>query len=195
MKGVSEVMIQEINETIKNRRSIRNWLSKSIPYKSMERVLEAARWAPSSCNRQSARFLIVNKDEEKQLLVRVSSGGKGFADLAPSIIVVLSDLSVYNLPYERNLAYVDGALAAQNLMLQAHIEGLGTCYLNWALPNPFDDKVLYEYFKIPDNMVIIGLIPIGYPDYKINIEISERKPLGELILEQSLNEEQNCGNG
>ncbi|WP_409404995.1 nitroreductase family protein [Priestia megaterium] len=168
---------------IKNRRSIRNWVNQDIPDELLNNVIEAARWAPSSCNRQSVKLKIVKEKELRELVTNVSSGGKGFANLAPVLIVLLSDLSVYNLPYERNLAYVDAALAAQNLMLQAYEEGLGTCYLNWALPVPEADEILYEKLDIPNRMLIVGVIPIGIPDESIEFETSQRKPFREFLIQ------------
>ncbi|WML24565.1 nitroreductase family protein [Neobacillus sp. OS1-33] len=172
----------EMLNKIKNRRSIRNWLPQSIPNEKIEIIIEAARWAPSSCNRQSTRFLVITNPSDKELVTEVSTGGKGFANYAPCMIIVLSDIRIYNLPYERNLAFIDGALACQNLMLQADTEGLGTCYLNWALEEPIKEQVLYKHFNIPHYMIIIGVIPIGYPDYSIPVKVSERKPIKELII-------------
>ncbi|WP_044747189.1 nitroreductase family protein [Bacillus alveayuensis] len=170
---------------LKSRRSIRNWINKKIPEEKIIRLVEAARWAPSSCNRQSTKLLFVSDQKGKDLITQVSTGGKGFANLAHTMIIVLSDLRIYNLPYERNLAYIDGALAAQNLLLQAHVEGLGACYLNWALDKPETETVLYKHFNIPKYMVIVGVIPIGYPDESVEIKISERKPLGNFIIREN----------
>ncbi|MCM3574405.1 nitroreductase family protein [Mesobacillus subterraneus] len=169
-------------ELIKTRRSIREWEATTIDRAILESLVTAAMWAPSSCNRQSTKFFFVSDMKDKQLLEEVSTGGKGFAHLAPVIAILLSDLSIYNLPYERNLSYIDAALAAQNFMLQAADLGLGTCYLNWALPQPEDDIILYNHFNLPEHMVIVGLIPLGYPKKDKEVPVSERKPLEEFVL-------------
>lgn len=167
---------------IQDRRSVRDFEDIQIEESKLNLLVDAARWAPSSCNRQSTKFMFISDDEGKKKLESISTGGKGFASSAPVIAILLSDLSIYNLPYERNLAYVDAALASQNFMLQASSMGLGTCYLNWALPNPEDDIELYRAFNIPEKMIIVGLIPVGIPNKGKEIPVSERKPIEEYIL-------------
>jgi nitroreductase len=140
----------DIHKIIKSRRSIRNFTDKKVTDEDLDTILEAARWAPSAVNRQPWHFVVV-----KDKILREKIGSGPFAKHvreAPVTIVICADIK------KSRWAVIDCSLAAQNIMLQAHALGLGTCFVG-----SFSEKNVKKVLSIPDSYKIIGLFPLGYP--------------------------------
>lgn len=168
----------QLNEAIKNRRSIRKWQDKKVPKRVIEKLVEAAAWAPSSCNRQAVKILVVAESESKKFLGKSIAGAVGFAEKAPLVLVVMADVRVYSLPGERHTAFLDCAAAIQNILLKAHELRLGACWINWILSRK-NEKIAFEKFNIPVYFLPTSIIALGFPAVKV--EIPERKPLREFV--------------
>lgn len=174
---------------IQERRSIRRFDGSAIPPETLQRVLEAATRAPSAHNRQPWRFVILTALDDKRSLAnalgeelredRLADGddpGKIEKDVAQSIeritnapVVVIACLSMEAMdvyPDERRktaeyiMAVQGVSMAAQNLLLAAHAEGLGACWLCAPL---FTKDEVREELSLPDGWDPQGLIILGYP--------------------------------
>ena len=173
---------------IKDRRSIRRFDDSAIPPEILQRVLEAATMAPSAHNGQSWRFVILTALDDKRSLAntlgeelredRLADGddpGQIEKDVAQSIeritnapVVVIACLSMEAMdvyPDERRktaeyiMAVQGVSMAAQNLLLAAHAEGLGACWLCAPL---FTKDEVREELSLPDGWDPQGLIILGY---------------------------------
>ena len=82
-------------DLVKKRRSIRRYRGEPVPREMIERCLEAVRYAPTACNTQSWRFIVV-EGGSKERLIRESLGGlivpNRFAAEAPVLVVIAADL-------------------------------------------------------------------------------------------------------
>jgi len=156
-------MITDVLVLVKTRRSIRKWKEKEVPDILIDKLIDAARWAPSSCNRQTCKFLIIHDEEKRKLIGNAVIGGVGFASKAPIHILVLVDVRPYHLPVERHLPFLDAAAAIENMLLMAHSLGLGACWLNWTVSRKNEEKIR-RINSIPEHMMPIALIALGYPD-------------------------------
>ena len=174
---------------IQERRSIRRFDGSAIPSETLQRVLEAATMAPSAHNRQPWRFVILTALEDKRSLAnalgeelrqdRLADGddpGQIEKDVTQSIeritnapVVVIACLSMEAMdvyPDERRktaeyiMAVQGVSMAAQNLLLAAHAEGLGACWLCAPL---FTKDEVREELSLPDGWDPQGLIILGYP--------------------------------
>ena len=174
---------------IQERRSIRRFDGSAIPPETLQRVLEAATMAPSAHNRQPWRFVILTALEDKRSLAnalgeelrqdRLADGddpGQIEKDVTQSIeritnapVVVIACLSMEAMdvyPDERRktaeyiMAVQGVSMAAQNLLLAAHAEGLGACWLCAPL---FTKDEVREELSLPDGWDPQGLIILGYP--------------------------------
>lgn len=154
----------DIWPAIYNRRSVRRWENRPVDDETLRTLVDAAIWAPSSCNRQSHRFLFVREPERVRLITELATGAKGFAEQAPCMLVLLSDARAYYAPSERHLAYIDASLAGENLALTAHDLGIGCVWLNWAIEDLSKEDTLRQVFNIPSYFVVVALLAIGYPD-------------------------------
>jgi F420 biosynthesis protein FbiB-like protein len=174
---------------IKERRSIRRFKDRPVPRLLLDRVLEAACWAPSAHNRQPWRFVVVTGIGDKQRLaeamanrlrVDLSADGTDPAAIdrdvgrsrqrltnAPALIVVcltMRDMDMY--PDERRqacehlMAAQSVAMAAQNLLLAAHAEGLGAC---WMCAPLFCPDTVRDVLGLPVDYDPQGIIVLGFP--------------------------------
>lgn len=145
----------DIYEVIKNRRSIRIFQDKPVEKHLIEQIIEAATYAPSACNIQGWKFIVVDKPDLKDKIF--DYGGSILIKKAPMGILVVYDNRTKNTEYQD---YIQSAAAAiQNLHLAAINLGLGTCW-NCHLPTK---KRLRKLFNIPSYFSPIAYILVGYP--------------------------------
>jgi len=160
---------EQIFELIKTRRSVRRWEQKSVSNDLIKQILEAASWAPSACNRQSCRYIVLQNEQQKQLLVNLR---EEWLKHAPVIIFVGSDKRNY-LPVEYDyVPYMDAAVATQNMLLMAHALGLGATMVKctgWDLlegrSHNYSRKILnmYEGLNLPKHFIPVAIVALGYP--------------------------------
>jgi nitroreductase len=170
----------DIWDVFRNRRSVRNFTSDSIPEADILKIIDAARMAPTSGNQQPWKFLVVrNKDKigkmrescirlslarydagTKHELTREQYEEKVKARLknyfsAPVYIIVLTD----NKSMYPDYNHWDGPLAAGYLMLAARALGYGTVFITDVIP----ESVTTEVLGIPDTFTRVCITPLGIP--------------------------------
>jgi len=165
----------DIYEAIRTRRSVRSYKSDPIPEDVLSRVLEAMRLAPSGCNAQPWKFIIVRDEELRKQLVGACRG-QTFVGEAPVIIVGCGweDKAYPSMGGYWNSLPVDIAIALDHLSLAAASEGLGTCWIG-----AFDEGEVKRILGIPNDVRVISLMTLGYPA-SISGKTG-RKPLDEII--------------
>ncbi|MFH0877583.1 MAG: nitroreductase family protein [Candidatus Omnitrophota bacterium] len=115
----------DIINLIQNRRSIRRYAKDVLANGRLERILEAGRWAPSGLNNQPWRFLIVKDREEKVHLAKFTKYGS-IIQQAPVVLLVCMDCTA---SYNRDKDLMAIGACIQNMLLEAHVLGIGTCWL------------------------------------------------------------------
>ena len=192
-------------QTIFGRRSIRRYRPDPIPREMLERLLTAAIWAPSAHNRQPWRFVVITRPEVKEALAEAMArpwredmlrDGIPPEEMAvriqrshdrltqpPALILgclTMADMDAYPDPErqqpERTMAIQSLALALGNLMLAAHHEGLGSCWMCGPL---FAPEEVSEALNLPADWEPQAIISLGWPDEERK---SERKPLEEVVV-------------
>ncbi len=164
----------DILEIIRHRRSIRRYKSKIPSDSDIERVLEAARWAPSGLNNQPWRFLIIKEKTRKDNLAGFTKYG-GIIRGAPVVVVVCMDIAD---SYNRDKDLMATGACIQNMCLQAHSMGLGTCWLGEIL-NKKDE--VRKYLNLDEDLELMAVIALGYPDE--DIKQGCRKPVKKLKID------------
>jgi nitroreductase len=166
----------KVFEAIKKRRSIRKFdPHKKVSEKQVEKLLEAARWAPSAGNLQSWYFVVVKDQNIKERFVSEAWVQELILE-APVVIVVCSDPDRSTWRYgERGNRYTiqDTAIAAQNAWLAATEIGLGTCFIA-----AFDERKVAEILNLKKGLFPIAILPIGYPAESTSPP--SRRPLQEI---------------
>jgi nitroreductase len=135
-------MLMELDEAIRGRRSVRNYLDKPVPMEMVRQVLEAGTWAPSAKNGQQWRFTVLTGDAKKRLTdlfrseleirakrVGVAEMGSslascGITEKAPVLIMVWNAGEHGWMSEEHSVA-----AAIQNMLLKAHSLGLGSLWI------------------------------------------------------------------
>ena len=150
----------ELEEAIKGRRSIRAFKSQDIPEATVEKLIDAARHAPSAGNSQPWEFIIVRNTETKKKLARAAFN-QAFVEEAPVVIVVCADEIRSSMHYgERGKTLYciqDTAAATQNILLTAFSLGLATCWVG-----AFNEKAAKKAVKASEGIRPVVIIPIGY---------------------------------
>jgi nitroreductase len=199
----------ELYEAMRTARALRRYKPDPVPDDVLRRCLEAATWAPSGGNRQAWRFVVLRSPEARALLGPAYR--KGWADMAggygitgeidPSddsrtarmgrtmqqFVDHFEDVPAYVLfcvrSRERAPHFADGGSiypAIQNFVLAARAEGLGTVMTTWYV---YCERELRELVGIPDDWVVAGLLPVGWPIGKHGPV--RRRPLSEVACTDS----------
>lgn len=162
----------DIFEAIKNRRSVRVFQDKPVGKELIEKIIEAGIHAPSNCNVQGWRFIVIDKQEAKDKIVE--NGGAVLIKKAPAGILVVYDNRTKNFEYKD---YIQSAAASmQNIFLAATALGLGCCWLNH-LPS---QRILRKILNIPGHFSPIGFLMLGYPKH-IPHPVARRYKLEQVI--------------
>jgi nitroreductase len=149
-----------ILDTIKNRRSIRDFKDQEIPDEAISALIEAIRWAPSAGNMQSRKFYFVFDQNTKKKLAKAALN-QNFISEAPLTVVACIDRSIAARYGDRGVnlySIQDVAASVMNMMLAAHELGLGSVWVG-----AFNEFEVFEHLNLPDNLRPIAIIPIGYP--------------------------------
>jgi nitroreductase len=142
------------------RRSIRAYTPQAVSDVTVQKLLEAAMAAPSAAATDSWRFVVVKNREMLSRIADALPYGKmvGFAALG---IVVCGDLEA---AHDKQLSYLlqDCSAAIENLLLCAHVLGLGACWLG-VHPREQRVKSLQEILRLQVSVIPVACIAIGYP--------------------------------
>lgn len=159
------------------RHSVRAFDERPVEREKLLRVLEAARLAPSACNNQPWRFLIIQEPTRREQLA-VCYPRDWFRG-APAVIVACADVTVaWRRADGKSHGDIDVAIAVDHLMLAATEAGLGTCWVC-----AFDDVRAKALLNLPETMDPVALIPIGYPAHEERPaeRHGQRKTLEEIV--------------
>ena len=146
-------------DAISIRRSIRSYSPREIPEEILRKMLLTLRYAPSACNLQPWRFIVV-RDPEIRRRVAEASNGQMFIAEAPVIIVgcAFPEEAYRRMGGYGNSAEIDVTIAVDHLTLAAIEEGLGTCWIG-----AFREERVKELLGIPRGVKVVALTPLGYP--------------------------------
>ncbi|MBN2864192.1 MAG: nitroreductase family protein [Bacteroidales bacterium] len=168
----------EYSDIIRSRESIRNYdPDRPVPEKILEKILNAGRLAPSACNCQPWKFLLISSP---MMLDKVRSCyPRAWFKEAPHVLVTVGYRSLaWVRSYDGyNSLETDVAIALTHIILAAENEGVATCWIA-----AYDPIKLKNALDLESNMEIFGITPLGYPKPGFSkILIKERKSLKEIV--------------
>ncbi len=164
-----KVFVMNVLEAIRTRRSTRKFRPKPIPDEKLKMILEAGRLAPSAGNRQPWLFVVVKDHERKGTLAKAADNQTFIAD-AGVIVVALGDPEASPRWFRQ-----DPMIAVEHMVLAATGLGYGTCWIG-----AFDEEEVKRLLRIPDELKVVALLPIGFPDEAPAPRA--RKPLKEIVF-------------
>jgi nitroreductase len=142
----------ELYEAIRTRRSVRSFDPRPVPREALDRMLEAARQAPSANNLMPWRFVVVSDHACRKAIAESGVYGRFLAN-SPVVIVACGDAVLSPEWYG-----IDTAIALEHIALAAAAEGLGSCWIG-----SFDEKTVTALLRVPKGQRIVALLAIGYP--------------------------------
>ena len=149
-------------DAIMTRRSIRKYRDIPVEWDKVGVILEAGRLAPSSGNLQNWKFIVV-LDEEKRKGIAEACLEQFWMQNAPVHIIIVSEIEkarrFYGVRGERLYTVQNAAAVAENMLIAAHAQGLGACWVG-----SFDEEQLRRVCSIPEYIRPQAVITVGIPD-------------------------------
>ncbi len=159
---------------VKQRYSVRKYDSRPVEPEKMKKILEAGRLAPTACNYQPQRILVV-EDMERLKDCTPCMFGQSAA------LIVCYDKNVsWKSRSGREIGDVDGTIALTQMMYQAEELGIGSLIVGL-----YKEPILREQFRIPENYEIVSILMLGYPaeDSQPHPQLhTQRYPLEETVF-------------
>jgi len=145
-------------DAILTRRSIRKYKKKTISDKILQNLLHAACSAPSAGNQQPWHFIILDDRKILNIIDTFHPSGKMLKE-ADKALLVCGDLDLEKF---KGYWMIDCAAATENILLAAHIFGLGACWLGLY---PREGRVagMRKLLKLPPHIIPFALVSLGYP--------------------------------
>ena len=174
---------KEMLALIARRQSDRGYIDRQVEKDKLDRILEAGRIAPSACNSQPWRFIVVSDNDLKDKVAEAASakalGMNTFVSQAPMFIVVVREKAnissrIGAAVKAKDYSLIDIGIATENMCLQAASEGLGTCIMGW-----FNEKLVKKLLHIPASKRVELIISVGYSSKELRDKM--RKPHEEVI--------------
>ncbi len=202
MPGVAEILAG----VIRSRRSVRHYREGEVPRTAIERLIDAARWAPSAHNSQPWRFVVLDNAQRRRRLAdamaerferdlcadgmepaeargRATRAQARLVEAPAAILVCLTLENAQHYPdqsradAEREMAVQGTALAVENLLLSAQAEGFGAC---WMCSPLFCPELVKQELELPSAWEPQALVLLGAPEKAP--PAPDRRPLGDVVL-------------
>lgn len=151
-------------ECIATRRTIRKFLDIPVEFEKLGNILDAGRYAPSAGNLQDWKFILVTEKDAIENLAKCCLE-QYWVSQASVVIVVCSEPEKSKRFYGdqgMKFSIQNGSAAVQNMLLAAHAQGLASAWVG-----AFEDVMAKRCLNIPDDVVIQGMLPVGYPGEKV----------------------------
>lgn len=174
----------DFNQLINERISTRKYLDKKVEREKIEACIEAARLAPSACNSQPWKFIVVDEEENlKEIRNSIYDpliGINKFALGCQCFIVIVSEKrnitsKIGSIVKKKDYTSLDIGIASEHICLAATELGLGSCMIGW-----FKEKEIKNILGIPKNREIPLVIALGYYESR-GVSKKVRKELDEII--------------
>jgi nitroreductase len=147
----------EFTDVVQRRYSVRAYKSQELTDGQVEKIIEAARLAPSASNRQEWRFIVV-RDADKRKKLAAAAHDQGFVGQASAVVVACAVTDGHLMSCGQLCYPIDVAIALEHIALAATDMGLGTCWIG-----AFDEKAVKQILGVPKEVRVVELMPLGYP--------------------------------
>lgn len=148
----------ELNEAILSRKSVRKFKDKKPDWRNIIECIDAARYAPMAGNNFTLKFILV--DDKEKINKLADAAQQPFISQVKYVVVVCSNLSRTENAYDKRgeiYCRQQAGAAIENFLLKIEETGLSTCWVG-----AFVDRMVKEILKIPEEIHVEALFPIGY---------------------------------
>lgn len=170
---------------VKSRQSTRKFSHKQVEKEKLMQCIEAARLAPSACNAQPWKFVVVQEPNLKDKVAKSCYNKivpmNKFVVRANAMIVIVKEKRNFTSWFgsnvkDRNFPLLDIGIAAEHICLQAEELSLGSCLIGW-----FNEKKVKKLLDIPSKKRIGLIVALGYPEEGYRKREKTRKSLDEVV--------------
>lgn len=164
-------------ELAKKRYSVRQFKDESLEKEVIEKILHAGHIAPTGCNMQPQRILVINNEESLQTLKKCT---RCHFDAPCAMLVCYDETDCWKRPYDGALCgQVDASIVTTHMMLQAAQMGVGT---TWVMH--FNPEKIRNEFSLPKNYIPVSILTMGYAtdDCKCAPAHNETRPIEETVF-------------
>ena len=175
---------EDLLQLFKHRQSVRAYSDKPVESEKLMRCMEAAHLAPSACNAQPWKFIVVDNPELRSAIADSMSNRivpiNHFTKQAPLLVAIVREPANFTSSFgqvvkDKEYPLMDIGIAAIQFCLQATAEDLGTCIMGW-----FNEKKIKKLLNIPRGKRLELIITLGYPS-NTDIREKKRKDLTEIL--------------
>lgn len=170
-------------ELVQKRQSDRVYLDKPVEINKINRILEVARLAPSACNGQPWKLIVVSDPAKRNKIADAATSKilsmNHFSKQAPIQIVLIEENSNFTSTVggwatNKHYPHIDLGIVASHICLAATDEGLGSCMLGWC-----NEKKVQKALDIPKNKRVLLVILLGYSAQPLREK--KRKEMNEIV--------------
>ena len=158
----------------KARYSVRSFKPEPVAQEAIDRILEAGNAAPTACNKQPQKIIVVNSEEGLALLRKCTECHFN----APLAFIVCHDKSLcWNRHYDgKSSGDIDASIVATHMMLEAAELGVGSTWVMYFIP-----EAVRTEFELDENVEPTAILVMGYPsdDAKPSVTHSSKKDISE----------------
>jgi len=161
----------------KQRCTIRSFSDKTIEKEKLDYILESGRVAPSACNKQPQRIIVV---QNKKNIEKVQKSYKTFGSKCV-MIICRDEREALVRPFDDKCSGdLDIGIVTDHMMLAAREKGIGSVMVGL-----FDPRIIRNEFDLPDYIQPTALLILGYPKESFldaNRHLTQRKPINETVM-------------
>lgn len=163
------------------RSSVRSFSRQEVEPEKLHYILESARLAPSACNRQPWKLLLITPDTLPEVVHNLHKCyNRDWFRTAPYyvICVIEHDQSWHRPADNKDHGDIDISILAEHICLAAASQGIGTCWVC-----NFDAALCHELFSLGEEEEAAVLIPLGYPAADFQPAAKVRKTLTDIVVQ------------
>jgi nitroreductase len=158
----------DVFDAVRTVRAVRAFRDTPVPDATVQKIVEAARLTASSINKQPWHFIVVQDRETLRRLGELVKTGPYIAQAPLAIAVAYEQDSPFGVS--------DASRAIQDMVLVAWADGVGS---NWAGFGGLEEAG--NLLGIPAQLVLLAVVPFGYPAQALSRGKKNRKPVGEVV--------------
>ena len=167
-------------ELAQSRYSVRDYLDKKVEKEKLDKILEAGRIAPTACNMQPQKIIVVQGDEG---LRKIGLAANIYG--APLAMIICSDITKSWTRFFDSKQYndIDASIITDHMMLESVDQGLGSVWIGY-----FDPDIIKREFNLPSNIEPINILAIGYASKNTEAahnHLNNRKCIDEIVCYES----------
>lgn len=143
----------EFHKVIRDRKSTRMFSKQTLEKEILDKILEAGRIAPTAKNSQAFKIYVINSDEGIKKLDKATRCRYG----SSCVLMICGDKDGVYKKDDHSYVDIDCSIVTTHMMLAATNEGVDNIWIGI-----FDKDILIKEFDIPENLVPVALLPLGY---------------------------------